>query len=210
MIRLMLSLTLSAILLFTAALCLIRFHPRDEPLRALLYPETCQPPCFMNIYPGETTMTEAIQTISSHPWVGNVRRLNTDGGWIIIEWSGQQPPEYDFNRWATLHAVDGIVESITVPTHISMVDFWLTVGKPDWLFSSPIRGGTTYGIGNFTSGISAQFDTPAPNRLRTLLGSDVTLFYTRGMPPRIYPHPSLLDIVTGRAKSPYFDATANP
>jgi hypothetical protein len=59
-----LRLSLPLILLFTAALAVIRAQPYDDhELRELLLPAGCPAPCFMGIRPGVTTVEEAVKIL---------------------------------------------------------------------------------------------------------------------------------------------------
>ena len=203
MIRFLVGFSLAIFLLLAVAVLVIRLQPQDDDqLREVLLPNACVPPCFLGITPGETTMAQAIDLLKQHPWVGSIKRVDSERQWVVFEWSGKQPPEFNRSNWPTVEAKDGVVQQIVVPTAIPLADFWLAVGKPDWSFGNNVYGGTSYAIGYSHDNVSAEFSSPYPNRLQTLLGLKVTLFYTVRKPARVYLRPNLRDFVTGRAKSP--------
>ncbi len=80
----------------------------------ILQPSPCAPPCWQNITPGKTGMDEALESLRSSPWV------NPD--WInVISFGSPFSTEIRFGGriQGTVYITEGVVESISIPTHIS-------------------------------------------------------------------------------------------
>ena len=132
-------------LLFSLPIAIIRAQPYDDSaLRAFLTPsEACASACFMGIYPGETTATEALALLKNHAWVGDVEvvLLNRyangtvpEFGGLTWEWTGQQPALIDTRQRGYLEIYGSRAGRERLPTHIKLGDLWLSLGQPDRRF----------------------------------------------------------------------------
>lgn len=89
MTRPFLRLSLLLIILFAAALTIIRAQPYDDhQLRELLLPAGCPAPCFMGIQPGVTTVEEAVKILEASEWVEDYQ---LDGQIFTVRWNNNSP-----------------------------------------------------------------------------------------------------------------------
>lgn len=128
--------TLVLLLLFAAALGVIRAQPySDGELSAFLDAvQRCSPTCFMDVQLGVTKADEALEIFKTHAWVKeayiSTNRLGET--YIVVEWSGQQPALMKTTLLATFFfdPSSRVVEGFRVITHATLGDMWLSLGTP--------------------------------------------------------------------------------
>jgi hypothetical protein len=134
MLRLYLRLILLPLLIFTAALVLIRAQPYDDhELRQLLLPDGCPAPCFMGIRPGMTTVDEAMQLLQSNHWVGQIENHTQSNlvGSITWDWSDQKPTWITKKPQGEIYIENGRVTLMTIYSDIPLGATRLVLGLPD-------------------------------------------------------------------------------
>lgn len=147
MIRLLLIPTMFVAALLTVAVGMIRAWPVDNSDLSdfLLGTDDCPALCFLGIYPGRTTVEQALDQLRTHEWVGSAQ-LNASGrgyGDIRWQWSGQQSAFIDTTRPARItfywddedpdgpRLNDSIIETLTIYTDIRMYRLQAWFGLPD-------------------------------------------------------------------------------
>jgi hypothetical protein len=120
--RLVFRTTFALITIFLVSIGLIRARPYDDGLRTSLNlpPANCTMPCWSGIHPGMSTEA-AVEILRHHPWVDQMRGIS----FMRWTWSGQQPTWIDASRPGAVSSHYGEVTQISIPTKLSMGDFWL-------------------------------------------------------------------------------------
>lgn len=104
--------------------------------------ENCGGACLLGIQPGATTVGEAMQHLSNHTWISDLR-LNAPGNGfaqITWEWSGQQPNVIDDSKrgritfyWieedTRIELNSSILETVTVYTRIRIYSLYTFLGE---------------------------------------------------------------------------------
>lgn len=127
MLRLALRLALYGVLGFGAAALLIHARPVDDaPLRALLLPPDCPAPCLLGIQPGITTMREARDQLSQHPWIASAE---PSSGFIDLYWNGSQPAFINTSPPSYIWG-DAVVERVRIYTRLPLAEIQLLLGLP--------------------------------------------------------------------------------
>lgn len=121
--------------LFTLLIALIHSRPYDDSaLRAFLVPsDGCSPPCFMGIWPGETTVQDAAVILEGHLWVRSIARGAFGSGieYIRWTWNGSQPDFFSTGGAPALQGdIEGKVERLFLPIRVSPVEIWQVYGQP--------------------------------------------------------------------------------
>lgn len=133
-------------LLAAMPIAFIRAQPyADAVLPPLLVPvDDCQTLCFMGIYPGQTTLPEAINRLRENEWVDKITvrdyrmdvRVRTAEGWVGWTWSQHAPPEIDTTRGGQLHYSEtfgqSVVDSLYIPTRYRTALLQQGFGPPDF------------------------------------------------------------------------------
>ena len=148
MIRLAARLTSALISLFALALTATHMMPPASPLTSLLMPSPgCSGSglCFMGIYPGLTTIEQAVALLRAHPWVGAVdAHLAYQVSWT---WSGAQPAFIDASVPGTImERTYAYVTLIRFNTLYNYGDVWLQLGAPEEGYALRQPGGMLHGI----------------------------------------------------------------
>lgn len=155
-----------------------------QSVRAALFSPGCAPPCFMDIRPYATTVTQAVDLLQRHEWVdwaGETPDISPAwSGLILWTWSGSQPAWIPTATSGTLRLKNGIVELIEVPTLLTYSDLWLMFGQPD---EGTLR--RRLGIASHprllhfaayhTEGLGLRLETPCPLRPVALWDAPVTI-----------------------------------
>src|SRR5262245_56526138 len=147
MLYLSLRVSLFSLAVLLGVLVLIRAQLYDDPMlrKFLTPPEGCPMPCFMDIRPGVTQMSDAIDLLQKQAWVGEIDphyiAAGTTNqhllGWVAWDWNDDAPIWF---RAATnamhghagvFNTVDGVVSDITVATNVPFGSFRLMLGEPD-------------------------------------------------------------------------------
>ncbi len=123
----------------TAMTTLIQAVPYDNDLLGeLLAPPDCSAPCFMGIRPGVTTLDETMRILTGHSWVKQVENMVITGfpvdaaaGWLLWEWSGEQPAWIDSSQRGEVQITQGRVKVIRVGTYLQLGEVKLMLGVPD-------------------------------------------------------------------------------
>lgn len=120
----------------------------DSGLRAALASSpSCAEPCFMEVVPGVTTVSDVYRIFDAHPWVDRIvlgRPMSTiTVGW---RWNGLQPAFIDPERPSFLSvAARARISTFNLPTRITLGDLWLAIGSPDtgglFVHSLPVEDG---------------------------------------------------------------------
>ncbi len=147
MVHLFLRLASLLIVLLSFTLVVVRVIPYDDnQLHAFLtLAENCDGQCLMNIHPGTTTLSEAMEQLQSNTWVEKTDLSASGAGYgqIRWQWSGQQPALIDASHpgrvtfyWdeeeqngPTLD--DTLIQTISIYTFIRMYSLQEWFGKPD-------------------------------------------------------------------------------
>ncbi|NDJ59992.1 MAG: hypothetical protein GYB67_02640 [Chloroflexi bacterium] len=135
MLRAALWMALIFTLVGTALLAALRAQPYTAPdIRTLIAaPDGCPDPCWQGIRPGVTTLTMGADTITRHPWVGNLVHIETHPTTTHVRWawSGAQPAYIDTTRASWISGVPGRpVTMISLKTTLRFGDLWLQLGRP--------------------------------------------------------------------------------
>ena len=133
--------------LFLVPLFAIRAQPtRHDDLNVLLMPpDGCEPPCFVGIRPGRTTVDEALTVLQTHEWISEPRMSAPGNGFSLInwQWSGLQPDlindtlpgrlTFYWDEEDPTVAAPGLarVETISIHTWIRMSKAQSWYGEPD-------------------------------------------------------------------------------
>jgi hypothetical protein len=131
MCRLLIRIILPIIGVFTTLISLVRLQPYQAgDLDYFLHStNACEMPCWEGIRPGVTTARDAIGILQNHPWIGDVvvyNRAETSGsGFIRWRWSGRQPAIINSSYRGNLLAINGVVQTVTIPTAASFGEIWL-------------------------------------------------------------------------------------
>jgi hypothetical protein len=135
MLRLGLRLAVSLLGLWLLPIMLIRAQPyNDGGLRDFLINGDCAAPCFLNIYPGVTTMREADAIIQNQQWVDEALRSPDSGqpGAVFWTWNGQQPPFFSDIGRGSIRSFNGErVSEVLVEIGVTFGEIWLSLGPPD-------------------------------------------------------------------------------
>lgn len=128
MTRTVFRLALPLILLFTAALFIIRAQPyKHHAISALLFSDECPAPCFMGIRPGVTTPEEALARLHDSEWITRVgvsEPLET----VAWRWSTRQTAIMDNERLPGLFYDRNRVRLIRLYTQVRLGDLLLELG----------------------------------------------------------------------------------
>ncbi|MEZ4671899.1 MAG: hypothetical protein R3E39_28680 [Anaerolineae bacterium] len=123
LIKTLIKLSLLLLIMLTGTSMLIHAQPYDdEGLRGLVYSEDCQPPCFMGIQPGVTSMNSVYDILSANPWVDGITSRfvnNYDSMAVTWTWNGRQPAIFDGERGGTVNIL--FTESSSKQTASSII-----------------------------------------------------------------------------------------
>ena len=119
--------------------------PRNAWLTEWLEDPVCQPPCFMEIIPGVTTITETLQILSARPdvQITSGPLVDIDGTTKELSWDFTTPTQYDGARMITdeegktISIIDmgpGLHQSLTV------ADVITHYGPPESVYHADCRG----------------------------------------------------------------------
>ncbi len=149
MIRFLLGLTLILTLLLSGALLATHARPLDPALDGLLTQSPgCRPTsslCFMGLYPGVSTLDQAVAALNAHPWVGTVDTRNQN--MVSWTWSGQQPAFIDSGVPGSASERDYMhISLIRVKTRYSYGDIWLQLGTPTQGYAMRQQYGFLHGV----------------------------------------------------------------
>jgi hypothetical protein len=113
---------------FALAIGLIRAQPYDtDEIRAFFIPPPgCEPPCWMGIRPGTTTLDEAKAVIEAY--YGVLQGPPTVQRW---EWN-EATPLFIRSKVGRLVLWDEVVLQIELPDVIGLSDVLITFGTPAW------------------------------------------------------------------------------
>lgn len=198
---LLLKLALTLIVVFAAALGLIRAQPHDDSaLRAFLAPPSgCAAPCFMGIRPGVTTGAEAVDLLAAHPWVAALNRayyhVADDYGMLKWTWSGLQPGWVQAARegWIAVDRQMGdrrsVVSSVSIASTIGVGGVYLALGQPDYAWLEYDLSGSPAGFSMvYTSGFQFHALLRCPLPLAQLYRADIDIkvgLFPGGRDPRM-------------------------
>lgn len=139
MMHLVSRLAFALFFIFALSISMIRARPYDDGLRVSLnLPAVdCPMPCWWGIYPGMTSQA-AVEILRHHPWVDRIWGIS----FVRWTWSGQQPAWIDASRPGAVSSHYGAVNQISIPTKLSMGDFWLMFDQVDRgvIFASGLSG----------------------------------------------------------------------
>ena len=171
-------------LFFAATLALVH-QPYDvSVIRVFLNPpDGCIPPCFMHIRLGTTRTEEAIATLQTHNWVGDLNS-HLDGYYLDWTWSGVQPDFIDTSHVGFLgarSALTGVYDAMTVDSNITLGDVLMALGKPDYSFfgrAERVRSRVMIHSVYYTRlGLQADGEISCPVSLARLFEIPVTLYW---------------------------------
>jgi len=148
MIRLLIRLALILTVMFSGVIAVTHARPLNPALGDLLAKSPgCVPNalCFMGIYPGSSTLDQAVGALSIHPWVGEVdTRSYSQVSWT---WSGKQPDFIDSSVPGTAIERDYMhVSIIRVKTRYNYGDIWLQLGTPVQGYAMRQPSGFLHGV----------------------------------------------------------------
>lgn len=128
-----LKLSFLCLALLAAILGLIASQPYDDhDLRALLLPDGCPRPCFLEIRPGRTTVDSALELLRNHQWVDSASVELRPGVEISWLWNGQQSALLDSSLPGrlVLSADAALIEQVWVGIRLEVGQIHLLLGKP--------------------------------------------------------------------------------
>ncbi|MCA0458767.1 MAG: hypothetical protein LCI00_32735 [Chloroflexi bacterium] len=132
-----------SVALFTALLTLIHMQPYDDSeYRKVLLPDGCPAPCFMDIRPGITTVSEMQRILRRSGWISEIR-MAPYARWIGVIWNEQAPAWFsnDNGGVGLLVAVNGrTVEEVHLTTSLPLAQVQLLLGKPSLRYVNVFRG----------------------------------------------------------------------
>jgi hypothetical protein len=207
MIRILSALIFRLFIVFAAVIVLIRAHPYSsgELRESFAPPAGCSVPCFMDVQPGVTAGAEARRRLVDHGWVEITQSFNSElTQFIYLQWRGDQYDWIDREKLASVKVEDGIIQSINIPTRISLGDVWLAFGKADWAFgvSYGTFEGVDHAIGYGEPALMFWWVVPyrGANKLERMLKANTVLSLVSTEPPLVLQNPSLYDILNGSAR----------
>jgi hypothetical protein len=103
----------------------IRAQPYDRGELPLLLIERG---CWQEICVDVTTRAEALRTLNTSDWVGEIFQTDLHISW---RWSGAQPALIDASQDGLLRVQGGVVRQVRVRTHIPFGDVWMSLRQPD-------------------------------------------------------------------------------
>ena len=115
----------------------VRAQPYDDgTMRTALLPTTdCEPPCFLGIWPGETSAGSALAMLENHAWIGKLNIMTTPISW---DWSGAQPhwiddsvPGHVVTERYIVERREDSVTSLYFQTRLTLADIYMLLGQPD-------------------------------------------------------------------------------
>lgn len=135
------------VVLLSSSVGITRMLPYDDSaMRAFITdPMNCGGECILGIRPGSTTVSEAMQRLQAHRWVGDVELSASGNGYGQIRWlwNGNQPAvisaEYrgrltfywDADETNSPPLEDARIETISIDTEIRMYLLQQWYGMPD-------------------------------------------------------------------------------
>jgi hypothetical protein len=121
-------------LLFALTLGALLAQPRDDTAMRAFFapPQDCATPCFLGIRPDVTTYDQALAILRAQPWIDTIKDETDALSWT---WNGKQPSfvsDFDSNfLLARIDFLNGVVNSIRIPTTTHWADFYFLFGAPD-------------------------------------------------------------------------------
>lgn len=135
MLRLSIRLGLIIFGTLSVAAGLIRAQPYTDGLvQQLLVNNGCPAPCFLGIYPGETTAAEALALLRAHAWVdaGTIAYRDSDyGGGAVWSWRDNASPLLGARQAGFVSSPRQgvqVVDLVHITTTIVTGDIYLTLG----------------------------------------------------------------------------------
>lgn len=109
-------------------------EPTVRAIRTFLIPPNCPYPCWLDIRPGVTNSSEAIERLQESPWVGHIygpERLTAHTSTVRWDWTAQTPDFVDRRRSGELWMADDKVYTIQLPLTLRSGDVQSALGAPD-------------------------------------------------------------------------------
>lgn len=184
MVRSVMRLALLLGLLCSASLLVLRARPYDDrPLRALLLPAACQPPCFLGIQPGITLLPDALDLLRASQWVQTETIAYSEGehgGGAVWRWNRQAAPLLGRKSSSLItrnHNGVQVVELLHISTAITIGDIYLTLGETAYTGSGDngILDESYVSLYYLDEGISIWSNVPCPISNHTLWIEPVSL-----------------------------------
>jgi hypothetical protein len=183
-LRLLLRPLLLLIGLSSLPVLLIRAQPYDDSdLRAFLTPpDGCPTPCFIYIRPGSTTYMQSVQILQAHQWVeqlGSRQSLSPGIFFMSWMWNDTQPflAQGDFENY--IFSQRNIITSITIKTHIAVIELWWLYGQPAWVHWMETHDAQLYYTFAYPQyDVYASVRVPACTSLLRVLTADSQLSFT--------------------------------
>ena len=136
---------------FMVLVGVIRAQPYDDNGLHLLLSEG---DCWQGICIDVTRREDVLQTLESHPWVGEIFETELHISW---RWSGSQPPLIDAAQDGLLRMRGDVVRQVRLRTHLRFGDIWTALDRPDdALLVRPVSRYSVYQIALYeTEGLQA-------------------------------------------------------
>lgn len=185
------------VLLMSLGIIFMRLIPSDtsQALKLLSAPENCLDLCFMGIYPGISTVGEAMLQLQDHAWVGNSELSAPGYGYAQIEWtwSNQHPDLIDdsYKGRMTFYyddknapaLADSLIQTITIYTKIRMFDLQDWYGSPNFGMASVqsdnnLIYSAAYNVNNGMIGVSTLM--PCPVNLMSYWNAPARIVFSIG------------------------------
>ena len=143
--RLLIGIALICTLLFFLIIEMIRApsYTPDDLQGVLLDMGDCQKPCWQQIRPGVTTVSEALSLLQKHGWIDEIMRNDELIEWT---WSGQQSALIDGSQPGSLRIQGGVVVSVRMMMAVGVGDFALLLGYPYWHSTNRTSGHAEIGL----------------------------------------------------------------
>lgn len=129
--------------------------------------------CWQGICIDVSRREDVLQTLESHPWVGEIFQTQLHISW---RWSGKQPSFIDASQDGLLRIAGGLVRQVRVSTHLRFGDVWTALGQPDGaVLVRPVSRYSVYQIGLYEQeGLQAITTLDCPMKVRDFWQSPTT------------------------------------
>lgn len=198
MLRPLAFLTLILTTIFAAAIGSTRLHTNAQAdLRDLFAgADGCVSPCFLGITPNETTPTEAVALLESHPLVESVFvPPNVDAPYSSIGWDWRTNADLPLDQYRNyVHLRRGVVDSIELHTAVPFGQTWVALGQPDRGRYSWGGGVVQYVVGYEAQGVEVAVNVSICATRERMFETPASIIFTDDVVP----------IVISTGVRPYF------
>lgn len=172
-----------------------------DPKKRWLNGVPCAPPCWEDIYPGVTTVDEAVQLLRSNPFIDpeDVEvAVESDGRIDGVAWQYQSGRKEEWSGWLLFYPPDVpslIEEIVIVAPDLCLREIIDAYGEPDYLETFSYRVAGLVNLIWQAEGFfySVDLDNEAAGITKKLCGGVVVHFKAETSPPEI-PSMAVIDL----------------